>query len=103
MNEALQAIIDAAWEERETIGPGTGGEIKDAVGRAIGLLDSGRARVAEKGPEGWRVERTRARTGMLASAASTMVASSPNQLVSSSVRLAVSRASRGPTMTRPPR
>src|SRR5688572_15849065 len=55
MTETLQAIIDAAWEERETIGSGGGGELREAVEEAIALLDSGRARVAEKGPEGWRV------------------------------------------------
>ena len=55
MTDALQRIIDAAWEEREQLGAGTAGEIRDAVDQAIGLLDSGAARVAEKGADGWRV------------------------------------------------
>ena len=55
MSADLQRVIDAAWEDRDRIGPGTGGEIGDAVEAAIALLDSGKARVAEKGPGGWTV------------------------------------------------
>ncbi len=51
----LQAIIDAAWEARDTIGPGTTGDTRDAVATALDLLDSGAVRVAEKGERGWRV------------------------------------------------
>ena len=51
----LETIIDRAWEERETLGAGTAGEVRDAVEAAIGLLDSGAARVAEPGAEGWTV------------------------------------------------
>jgi 2,3,4,5-tetrahydropyridine-2-carboxylate N-succinyltransferase len=54
MTEALQATIEAAWERREEIGAGDG-EVRDAVEAAIRLLDSGEARVAEKGPGGWEV------------------------------------------------
>jgi len=39
----LQAAIDAAWEDRE------------AIESALDLLDSGKARVAEKRPDGWAV------------------------------------------------
>jgi 2,3,4,5-tetrahydropyridine-2-carboxylate N-succinyltransferase len=55
MTAALQQVIDAAWEERNGLGAGTRGEIRDAVGTAIRLLDCGEARVAEKGPQGWMV------------------------------------------------
>jgi len=55
MSAALQTIIDQAWEARDGIGPSTGGEVRDAVEAAIIMLDSGEARVAEKGQDGWRV------------------------------------------------
>jgi 2,3,4,5-tetrahydropyridine-2-carboxylate N-succinyltransferase len=55
MSGDLERVIDAAWEDRDAIGPGTGSEVRDAVEAAIALLDSGRARVAEKGPDGWTV------------------------------------------------
>ena len=51
----LQTTIDGAWEDRETIGIGTTGEIRDAVHATLELLDSGQVRVAEKSGGGWRV------------------------------------------------
>ena len=51
----LQSTIDAAWEDRESIGPDTGGAIRDAVDSALALLDGGDARVAEKVNGEWRV------------------------------------------------
>lgn len=57
----LESIIDAAWENRAEIGLATTGEVRVAVDRALALLDSGEARVAEpdgaQGAEGggWRV------------------------------------------------
>jgi 2,3,4,5-tetrahydropyridine-2,6-dicarboxylate N-succinyltransferase len=51
----LAQTIDRAWEERDGIGPGTGGAVREAVEEAIRLLDQGEARVAEKGPDGWTV------------------------------------------------
>ena len=45
--ETLQSAIEAAWEEREGIGPQTGGEIREAVEAALGGLDAGAFRVAE--------------------------------------------------------
>ena len=51
----LKRIIDDAWEGRDAVSAMTTGEIRDAVDSAISLLDSGEARVAEKGPEGWQV------------------------------------------------
>ncbi|MDP1028384.1 2,3,4,5-tetrahydropyridine-2,6-dicarboxylate N-succinyltransferase [Sphingomonas sp. KR1UV-12] len=57
----LSTIIDAAWEDRASLGFETGGEVRDAVERALALLDAGEARVAEPAPDsdgdagGWRV------------------------------------------------
>ena len=52
----LAKIIDDAFEKRESIGPATTGAIREAVGTALGLLDRGEARVADKTPDGnWRV------------------------------------------------
>ncbi|PZQ58921.1 MAG: 2,3,4,5-tetrahydropyridine-2,6-dicarboxylate N-succinyltransferase [Sphingomonas taxi] len=56
MTTDLSAIIDAAWEKRAELGLTTGGEVRVAVDRALALLDSGAARVAEPdGEGGWRV------------------------------------------------
>ncbi len=55
MSEALQQVIEQAWDGRDTIGAGTKGEVRDAVNSAIALLDSGEARVAEKTGDGWQV------------------------------------------------
>ena len=55
MTEALQAIIEKAWDERDGITIGTGGEVRAAVVEALGLLDSGQRRVAEKVDGSWQV------------------------------------------------
>ena len=55
MTEALKTIIEAAWEARDTVNAGTRGEVRDAAHEALALLDSGKARVAELGAAGWRV------------------------------------------------
>jgi len=53
---ALSATIDRAFEERESVNTGTRGEVRDAVETALNLLDSGKARVAERGEDGnWTV------------------------------------------------
>jgi len=55
MNE-LAAAIDAAWDQRDTIGPDTRGAARDAVQDAVRLLDRGEARVASPdGAGGWAV------------------------------------------------
>jgi 2,3,4,5-tetrahydropyridine-2-carboxylate N-succinyltransferase len=51
----LAATIDAAWENRTGIGAETTGAVRDAVESALGLLDSGKARVAEKVGGAWIV------------------------------------------------
>jgi len=55
MTEALQKVIDDAWEARDGLSVDSKGEVPDAVEQAIALLDKGEARVAEKGADGWNV------------------------------------------------
>jgi 2,3,4,5-tetrahydropyridine-2-carboxylate N-succinyltransferase len=56
MSADLKTVIEAAWEERDTLGGNTQGPVRAAVDHAIELLDSGQARVAEKGEDGgWTV------------------------------------------------
>ncbi|MDA1090227.1 MAG: 2,3,4,5-tetrahydropyridine-2,6-dicarboxylate N-succinyltransferase [Proteobacteria bacterium] len=52
---ALQATIDDAWEARDSVGTDTTGAVRDAVDATLTLLDSGRARVAEKSGGEWQV------------------------------------------------
>jgi 2,3,4,5-tetrahydropyridine-2,6-dicarboxylate N-succinyltransferase len=59
-SEDLEQIINAAFEDRSTIGSATTGHVREAVERALDLLDQGKLRVAEKvaganGPASWRV------------------------------------------------
>ncbi|HUN42757.1 MAG TPA: 2,3,4,5-tetrahydropyridine-2,6-dicarboxylate N-succinyltransferase, partial [Acetobacteraceae bacterium] len=51
----LQAPIEALWERRDTLSSATRGEARDAVEAALEALDSGKERVAEPTPQGWRV------------------------------------------------
>jgi 2,3,4,5-tetrahydropyridine-2-carboxylate N-succinyltransferase len=52
----LARIIDDAWERRAEIGLKTKGPVRKAVAAALTLLDQGKARVAERAPDGaWRV------------------------------------------------
>ncbi len=51
----LQATIDQAWENRAELGIGTKGAVRDAVNAALGALDAGEARVAERKDGKWVV------------------------------------------------
>lgn len=56
----LETIIDAAYEDRANVIAATAGEVRAAVKEVLGLLDSGKLRVAEKiegasGPGSWKV------------------------------------------------
>ena len=51
----VQKTIDEAWEARDTIDIRTTGKVADAINEALNLLDSGRARVAEKSGDNWQV------------------------------------------------
>jgi 2,3,4,5-tetrahydropyridine-2-carboxylate N-succinyltransferase len=55
MTQALQTAIEAVWNRRDTLNSATTGADRDAVEQALGLLDSGRARVAEPTANGWQV------------------------------------------------
>ena len=54
-NVALEAAIEAAWETRDAINPGTVGEPRDAIEATLEALDKGRLRVAEKRGADWHV------------------------------------------------
>ena len=51
----LAATLDAAWEDRASVTQETKGKVRDAVEAALDLLDSGKARVAEKIDGEWLV------------------------------------------------
>jgi 2,3,4,5-tetrahydropyridine-2-carboxylate N-succinyltransferase len=51
----LEQIIDNAWDDRDNVSLTTTGEIRDAVGEALNLLDKGECRVAEKTDNAWQV------------------------------------------------
>jgi 2,3,4,5-tetrahydropyridine-2,6-dicarboxylate N-succinyltransferase len=51
----LESAIEAAWEARDTVTPASS-DVRKIVDEALGLLDSGKARVAEpNGNGGWKV------------------------------------------------
>jgi 2,3,4,5-tetrahydropyridine-2,6-dicarboxylate N-succinyltransferase len=54
MTDQLQATIEQAWDNRETL-DADDAAVRDAVEAAILKLDRGEARVAEKGADGWIV------------------------------------------------
>jgi 2,3,4,5-tetrahydropyridine-2-carboxylate N-succinyltransferase len=56
----LEKTIEAAFEDRANVNADTQGAVREAVDEALGLLDSGKLRVAQKiagkaGPEAWQV------------------------------------------------
>jgi 2,3,4,5-tetrahydropyridine-2,6-dicarboxylate N-succinyltransferase len=55
MTDALQTIIEAAWDARDTVNPATQGDVRAAVVDALAMLDNGTARVAEKNSGEWIV------------------------------------------------
>jgi 2,3,4,5-tetrahydropyridine-2-carboxylate N-succinyltransferase len=55
MNDTQRAVIEQAWEERDSVVPDTKGEVRHAVDAAISALDSGEARIAEKQGDAWVV------------------------------------------------
>jgi len=55
MSAELQKTIEDAWDAREGLGFATTGAVRDAVETALGLLDAGTARVAEKVDGDWVV------------------------------------------------
>jgi 2,3,4,5-tetrahydropyridine-2-carboxylate N-succinyltransferase len=55
MEAELQSVIERAWDERESIGAGTRGQVRLAVDAVLGALDRGEIRIAEKRQDGWSV------------------------------------------------
>jgi len=56
MTTDLQKTIEAAWDARDTVGVTTRGLVRDAVEAALGGLDDGSLRVAERDDAGtWQV------------------------------------------------
>jgi 2,3,4,5-tetrahydropyridine-2-carboxylate N-succinyltransferase len=51
----LQSVIEAAWDARDGVNAKTQGPVREAVAEALGQLDSGQARVAEKIGNDWTV------------------------------------------------
>ncbi|MFL6735312.1 MAG: 2,3,4,5-tetrahydropyridine-2,6-dicarboxylate N-succinyltransferase [Sphingomicrobium sp.] len=51
----LQTIIEQTWDQRDLIGAGTTGDVRQAVESALSLLDSGELRIAEKRDGAWTV------------------------------------------------
>lgn len=53
---SLEAIIEKAFDERDSVNTSTKGEVRDGVEEALNLLDSGKLRVAARGEDGaWTV------------------------------------------------
>lgn len=56
MTQALQALIDQAWEDRTSLSPKSApNDIREAVANVISQLDAGTLRVAEKQGKDWIV------------------------------------------------
>ncbi|HEX7858088.1 MAG TPA: 2,3,4,5-tetrahydropyridine-2,6-dicarboxylate N-succinyltransferase [Sphingobium sp.] len=56
MTQQLIATIDAAWEDRANVSFATQGEVRQAVDKALAMMDAGEARVAEQGANGdWTI------------------------------------------------
>lgn len=56
MTDALEKVVNEAWDARDTLSTSTTGEIRDVVTAALELLDSGEARVASQNTDGsWHV------------------------------------------------
>ncbi|WP_417468567.1 2,3,4,5-tetrahydropyridine-2,6-dicarboxylate N-succinyltransferase [Maricaulis sp.] len=56
MTDQLKTLIEVAWDDRDAVSTDTTGEVREAVEAAIQLLDSGKARVAERSGDGdWTV------------------------------------------------
>lgn len=52
---SLAAIIEDAWEKKDSISIATKGEVREAVAEALNLLDSGQMRIAQKTDGTWHV------------------------------------------------
>ncbi|GMG83862.1 2,3,4,5-tetrahydropyridine-2,6-dicarboxylate N-succinyltransferase [Paralimibaculum aggregatum] len=50
--DEIAKAVDAAWEERDTLNPGSGGTSREAIEIALEQLDRGQIRVAERREDG---------------------------------------------------
>ena len=50
---SLEATINAAWDERDSVSPATTGEVRHAIVETLRALDCGEFRVAEKSGGAW--------------------------------------------------
>ena len=51
----LKDIVESAFEKRDSIGPSTRGDVREAVDETLGQLDAGEVRVAETRDGAWAV------------------------------------------------
>lgn len=77
----LQAAVERAWDDRNDISPATTGEPREVVDEVLGLLDSGRVRVASKEDGAWVVHQWLKKAVMLSFRLSDMapIAGGPGQ------------------------
>jgi 2,3,4,5-tetrahydropyridine-2-carboxylate N-succinyltransferase len=76
----LAAAIEAAWARRDTLTPQTKGADAEAIDAALELLDSGQARVAERGADGaWTTHQWLKKAVLLSfrTSANTLIAGAP--------------------------
>ena len=52
MSNDLKSVIEAAWEDRDTISTATKGAVREAVEETLNRLDAGTLRVATRGDDG---------------------------------------------------
>lgn len=55
MLDLLEARLNSAWDQKETLTPQDRLSVKKDVDQALALLDQGKVRIAEKGTTGWQV------------------------------------------------
>ena len=51
-NADLKSVVEAAWEDRDTISTATKGAVREAVEETLNRLDAGTLRVATRGDDG---------------------------------------------------
>ena len=64
-NDALEAAIESAWENRDQITSATTGEAREAIEATLEALDNGTLRVAEKRGNDWHVNQWAKKAVML--------------------------------------
>ena len=64
--DELEAAIESAWEQRDTITPDTDGAVRNSITSALDAMDKGRLRVAERQEDGsWTVNQWAKKAVML--------------------------------------